>query len=241
MTTKITAQLAKILALADPSRGATQAEVEAAMAKAVALATKHNIDLSSVTPSGDVKVEPIKVEQAKVGITTKYEAQYHMPILRALKACLGIDWVMYSHWTPNCMRVVDQIIFIGERTDVAIATTCWSWLEKQFPAAWKQYRKETGTPNSWTPARSFYTGMSHGIIEANRKQREALPEDTRNRFALVLVNKEEAIKAEMVLAFPNTRALKTHQRNPHDFDAYHGGKAKGNTIKLKGQLGADLL
>jgi hypothetical protein len=232
---KIIDKLKKILARADTNRGATAAEVEAAMKKAQELAIEHNIDLSTINVDGEIKVGGIETEAGTVHTATKQERPYHMPVLSVLRNCFDIKDIVDTYTDRNSMRIITKVTFVGEKLDVALATYCWSWLEQLFPQTWLTYRKEKGMKDDWTAMRSFYAGLRDGLIENNRRQRAEVKGKEADRYALVIANKQELVEAKFNELFPKTRPVKsfTMGSNP---SAREAGRIAGSKIKLNGGL-----
>lgn len=229
-------KLQKILARADVSRGATQAEVEIAMQKAQALALEHNIDLSTVTTDGEVKVNAIETDSTAVNISTKYERTYHLEILNVLAWCFDVRTITSSYWTHQAQKVITKITFVGEKTDVVIATYCWSYLEALFPKCWSEYSKQTGA-KGWVSERSFYKGLAIGIWSSNKRQKDEMKKDDANRYALVVADKKALVDAKTAEMFPNMRDNRAHQKRSDEW-AQRSGFQRGQSIKLNGGLTA---
>lgn len=83
--------------------------------------------------------------------------------------------------------------------------------------------------------RSYFRGLRDGIISNNRRAKENLPEDLKNRYALVLVNKNQLVQARVTKMFPKLKPLGGFTMNS-DAEARAAGEAKGATIKLNGGL-----
>lgn len=228
-------KIKKILARADTSRGATQAEAETAMRKVQELAIEHNIDLSTVSVDGEIKVGEIETDHAEVKTATKQERPYHLPILAVLRECFDVRGIVNCYTDHNSMRIITKITFVGEKLDVQLATYCWSWLEQLFPKAWLDYRKQYGLKDSWTSARSFFAGFRDGLIDNNRRQRQEVSGQQADRFALVVVNKQEVVAAKVAEMFPNMGNLKSFTTR-QDFHARMAGNDAGRRIKLTGGL-----
>lgn len=232
---KIIEKLRKILAKTDTGRGATEEEVKTAMRKAQELAIAHNIDLSTVKVDGDIEVGKIETTSTKVGTSTKYERPYHCEILNVLQECLGLRTILHSYWTDQAQRVISAITFVGEKTDVALGTYCWAWLEQLFPKCWSEYRRAHGLEDRWVSSRSYYVGLRAGIINNNRRAVEELPPDAAHRYALVVVDKTALVNAYTEELFPKLKKNNAHQKH-FDPYAYAAGKEKGATIRLSGGL-----
>ena len=230
-TPEVVSKLQNILARADTPRGSTEAEALAAMAAARKLAVQHGIDLATIAVDSG-KAPEIQAEAGYAGVHTKYERNFHIPALNVVRAACDVQWVMSSYWTPQCMRVITRIVFLGEPADVQMALKVWEWAQVAFPALYKQWRDQTGTKASWKAERSYYVGLSHGMIAANTKATEEATTGHRQEYALVLQSKETAIEALKLQVFQgplktlNTRVTKV------DGAAYHAGHAKGKATKV---------
>lgn len=235
---QILEKLRKILALAN-GKGATEAEMKLAMAKANALAMEHNIDLSSVDVDGEVKVGAIETDRAETHTKTTQERPYHMFIIWTIQAVFDVKPILSTHYNNQCMRIISRITWVGEKTDLAMAVYCWAWLEGLFPKCWLEYRKANGAPDSYVSSRSYYAGLYTGLVENNQRAKESMPADLANRYALVVANKSAIVQAKVDELFPPSglKPVRTI-RNSEDRAALHAGYDKGRSIKLNGGLTA---
>jgi len=124
---KILEKLRKLMSMASSKNGATQAEMEAFLAKARELARQNNIDLEEVG-EGETSAKPLTAVRVTVQTKSKYERTYHAPIMRVLRECFDIRTVWSSYWTHQAQRVYVAIHFIGEETDVEISKIFWDYL-----------------------------------------------------------------------------------------------------------------
>lgn len=223
--------LKKILAKADPTRGATEAEANAAMAAAQRLAIKHNIDLASVSVDepGPIKIETDRVDLGADGATRR---PHYKPIARCLQNCFDIR-VIYCG---------PRVVLIGEKTDLAIAQYCWAWLGEVFPRLYRDYVKERGsfigdkTFDTVVRRRSFYEGLQYGIETANARARsDAIASSDGQRYAMVLVRKEEVVGQRVTAEFPQLRSMRDRTAGTLP-GAFNHGQAQGSKIKLNGGL-----
>lgn len=213
--------------------GCTEAEAQAAMQAAQRLAIKHNLDLASVKVAGQTKDPIIETDrndvQSKVAKTMR---PHHLPVARVLQACFDIHVVWHSGGA--CCSI------IGEKTDVALATYCWHWLDALFPKLYLAYIKRIGlirtSEDNNVRRRSFYEGVESGIKASNRRQREDVKKSADGqRFALVLVKKDEVVKARLKDEFPGMRKMHSRPRDFHS-GAFNNGHAAGQEIRLNGGL-----
>lgn len=231
---QVMTKLEKLLTLAG-NKGATEAEMNTAMAKATELARAYNIDLASVDTDGEVKVEEMETDFAVTNTKTKQEQPYHMPIIYALRAVFGVKPFLATYTDHNQMRHITRITWIGEKVDVAMAVYCWGWLENLFPKCWLDYRKANGIADNYVSKRSYFTGLSEGIQAANRRAVESMGAD-RNKYALVLVNKEAIVTARAEAMFGKPKGHVKSFTTQSDNGSRAAGYAKGSTIKLNGGL-----
>lgn len=233
MDSNILEKLKKILALAE--RGATEGEMQAAMAKAQQLAIEHNIDLGSIQL--DTGKAPT-IETDKNVLKSEASGQWrphHDALYRILKACFQVEMIKTT-WHDGKAA---QAVIVGEKTDVAIATYVWHWLDGLFPKLHRAYCNNLGI--SHTPAdtavrrRSYYDGLEVGIISTNRRAVRAMDQANADKYAIVLVKKEEVVQARYKDEFPHVKKGSTRVKQTHD-GAYYAGAEKGRTIKLNGGL-----
>lgn len=220
-------KLQKILSRADTSRGSTEVEAQAAMAAAQRLAIQHNLDLAAVMASGpaDAKGPTLETDKVTLKAPNKHRP-YSEPIAHVLQDCFDVSVI----WVGGDATAV----LVGEKTDVQLATYCWAWLQETFPRLFRRYCDERGLPFlTGVPRRSYYVGLSRGIRESNRRQREVARADkaTGQSFALVLVKKEELVQARVAQEFPMLRNIARRARSV-DHEAFAHGTVEGRKIKL---------
>ncbi len=224
-------KLQKILSRADTSRGATEAEAQAAMAAAQRLAIQHNLDLAGVMASGPVDATTPRLETDKTQLRAPNKHRpYSEPIAHVLIECFDVRVI----WVGAADAVV-----IGEKTDVQLATYVWGWLQGVFPRLFRQYCDDNGLPFlTGVVRRSYYVGLGQGIRENNRRQRAEAKADARTgqSFALVLVKKDEVVQARVAQEFPQLRSIPNRARSVNH-EALGSGRAEGRKIKLNAGIG----
>lgn len=220
--------------------GCTEAEAQAAMEAAMRIANKHNLDLASVAPTGD-EAKSTRLETDRANLTDercKKRRPHHDPIASILIECFDVSFI----WVGGLNNPLGlKVALIGEKTDVAIATYCWQWLCQTFPKLYLAYVKEQGiirtSRDNDVCRRSYFEGLAAGIKRANRRQREEVAKSAdAESFALVLVKKEEVVKARVAEEFPTLKTRVARERET-DYGAWAKGLEKGSTIKLNGGLG----
>ncbi len=160
----------------------------------------------------------------------------HEAIAGILASCFDVHVIWLGG--VNAWRM--EIALIGEKTDVAISSYCWTWLCATFPALYRAFQKERGPLHNRSAneasRRGYFEGLAAGIITANRRQREEASASAQgDSFALVLVKKEEAAQARVAEEFPTLKTF-SFKAKPTDYGAWNKGLEKGRTIKLNGGL-----
>lgn len=234
---QVMTKLEKLLNLAG-NKGATEAEMNTAMEKATALAREYNIDLATVQADGEIKVEEMETDWAETHTKTKQEQPYHMPIIYTIREVFGVRPMLSTFTDHNQMRHITRITWVGEKTDVAMAVYCWSWLETLFPKCWLDYRKAHAIADNYVSKRSYFHGLDEGIRAANKRAAAAMPEDLKNRYALVVVNKEALVEKRFESMFGQPKGKVKSFTTSEDRSTRAAGFAKGSTIKLNGGLTA---
>lgn len=231
MNEAIIEKLKKILARASEGRGASEAEMQTAMAMAQKLAVENNIDLASITLD---EATGIEVERADVSSTRSDSRRpHHHNIWQVLMSCFEVRLILLGG---------SRFAVIGEKTDIALATFCFHWLDKLYLQAYREFERQY-VPSFHTEAeqrRGFYHGLTRGIIANNQKAKKeavaAVAAESSDAYALVVVKKEEAVEALVKAEFPHLRAGRS-STGRIDRGAAAAGFRKGSTIKLQGQLG----
>jgi len=241
MNEQVIEKLQKILALAN-CKGATQGEMEAAMARAKEIAIRHGIELAALPARAESKsklgvdVKAHKPEGLKT--STRYEHPYHNWVMKSLERVFGVRF-LFARGRIGCHPYLTNMWIVGTETDVALTTALFPWLEDLFPKLfWKAVRAGT-TDKSFACQNGFYMGLCSGIAEANKREEAKLNPEDRSQWALVVRSKEDAVAQCLAELFPkkdsdeDTKAQKPKKdRKSYDPDAYYNGKAKGEQINL---------
>lgn len=223
MNSEVFDKLKKILALAE--RGGTQAEMEAAMAKAQELASKHNIELGEVMAqrSDDDQADVIETDRVDMRYRAGTKKPEHSYIVQVLMTCFEVRAIYRGKFS---------LVFIGEKTDVQLAQFCFKFLESQFSKLMRRYIASIGGAGygNKNQQHSFYTGLASGISAVNRRIREEA-KATNESMALVLVKKEEVVNKRTSQEFPDLKTVKTPEYDV-DYHAITNGISAGKSIKL---------
>lgn len=223
--------LRKVLNLA--ARGATQGEMEAAMARAKAIAIKHNIDLASVSMADPKAKKGVEVENdSSLQSNVAFERKFHRWVFHVISELFGVRFILSRQECGSRCRI-KTIYIIGETTDVAIAKAVFPWLEDLYP---KSYRKAVNdfkiAEDNSASAHGYYRGLSAGILEVNRKAEEEVAKSVdANKYALVVRDKKLAIQQRVEQDFPVLSKRKSRTRDESDIAAGVGYE-RGKQINL---------
>jgi hypothetical protein len=236
--------------------GATQAEMESAMAMAQKLMTKHGIDSVSVM-SAEEEAEARKLNIKKVYFNTgrqRYETDQY--IYRVLERCFMVRVLWSSsyeivkgfrkveRWDGTVEkyerdRLKQRLVYVlvGDEPDVEMAKMIIEELHPIMRRALNAHLRETGQIWNATTCHSFFLGISCGYIEANEKgKQEALMESeeaARDRYALVLVDKEKEVENFFSqIKTVRSRTISGGRSGGFDSSAFNKGKAQGGKLQL---------
>lgn len=228
-------KLTKILRLAK-DKAAQPGEIEAAMARARAIAVQHNIELASIDLTNDDKAKAaIDITKETMRTRSKHEQPYHRWIYQVLREVFEVKVIRVWYMSASGGRVVEPTL-IGSPFDIAIAKEIFPFLEKIFPATLSRAVSGGQLTYSMADTNGCYEGICHGIIDTNRREEEKVVKEStntnQNQYALVLAKKEELIEQAMDKYFPNRKARPNRARtfNP---GAYHYGQQEGRKINLR--------
>jgi hypothetical protein len=220
-------KLKKILILAN-NAGATEGEVASAMARAKEIAMRHAIDIGGIDITNAKERKSIlQTDKAESKIRSKHPQRYHRFICGVFKQVFGVESV--QTWS----RASDGpcYVFIGESTDVAICTALFPWLEEVFCKLPFKVIREKGFPESNGVKNAVYQGLYYGIIESNKKAEAALSSDDKNKWAVVVRNKDVAVQARLHQEFPRLTQGRSSRLTTNSAAQQHGYEA-GRKINL---------
>ncbi len=193
-------KLIGLLAMAKGS-GASEQEMETAMAAAQRFAIQHRIDLNTIVEGQtglSAPVEEMTEGQIRVGIG-KRRPPANRFIVNILSDFFDVevlygtdrsdpdykarveDWVKADIASTRRERdggyiprpdPPSTVIFLGRRSDVAFAQYAYGYLQTAFARAWRKYKNENDAPMKWRA--SFYSGIYQGLRnKLTRDRREA--------------------------------------------------------------------
>lgn len=222
---EIIERIRKCLALAH-GKGATQGEMEAAMGKAKEIAMRYQLEIADIAldTGKDKKTNAITTDKGTVKIRSKHFRPYHKYVCGVLQEIFGI----------RIIRVYRSYVFIGESFDVAVCCELFPWLEESFWGCYWQIRKSRGeTDYEAATANGAYTGFYRGILEANKRAEQALNQQEKQSWALMVVGKAALVEQRVKEEFPSLSKSRASSMRAFDNDAYHTGYAKGRSVNLR--------
>ena len=231
MNDKIIERLKKLLALA--GNNPSQAEAEAAMAKAQAVAIEHGIDL---VMRGESQAE----NETEI-IRDEMEFGQRLPTVNNYVCNVLISFFNVKIITSGGRNNGRKLIFIGKRDDIQTAKYIYTWLAETMVRCWHSYYKTAaGIPLSHKQSYllGFYNGLSAKLQSNKRKvEGDRLTNDAdKNKYALAVVNLQKQIQDFIDNEFDNLRKApaKWVEMNA---TSYSRGVADGNNCNIaKGGL-----
>lgn len=246
---KVMDKLRKVLRLAGDA-GATQGEIEAAMAAARKIAMDHNIELGSVDLNDDAQKGGVEVHSDEdLKIKAAFERKYHGWIFHVVQRIFEVR-VFVSRRKQGSRHRIVKVWVIGDATDVAMAKAIINWLEDLYPKSYLHAVNSFEIINDAAAQHGYYRGLTAGILEANRredaKQKAAMSSQDANKYAMVVRNKETAIEQRCKEIFPDWAKEKEEEAKKdkpkkersvtYSQTAAALGYAKGKSINLS-QMG----
>jgi hypothetical protein len=159
---KLIDRIKKILSKTEEA-GCTQAEADAAFAKASKLLAEHNLDMSIVTAEMPEWTEEAAIETGRWSL--EHNLAYHI-----IKNYFFVSPYLNSVQGPK--RVVRHLMIFGTPDNVQIAKFVFGELLDSFDSLWKSYRAANGLP--LTEKRAYITGVSKGFSDKMREERAIL-------------------------------------------------------------------
>ena len=193
---KLVDKIGKLLALAGNNDSAAQAE--AALAKAQELAIANGIDLSKISKDTNARKQEAEIvcEYMRFGARLPTVSDYVRGILVKF---FKVKILLYGNREKG-----RGILFVGRRQDVETAKYIYNWLSDKMVACWHSYYtanacKGVKLAQKQSYLYGFYSGLMNKLA-SNQTEVESnlLPDaDSRNQYALAVVNNEQAIDAHI--------------------------------------------
>ncbi len=228
--------------------GTTEAEAKSAMDKAMELMIKHRIDKIRVDEAEEKDIRlgfNIVKERHETGRKRGYEDEFIMQIIGNCFMCR----VLYSTsfeivesrtkktWDGHPKKVYrDTFVYVlvGDKEDVEIAKMVIDELYPIMRHLFARHLKERGITWNAVSCRSFLEGLTWTYCTDNRRQREEIALDMRDKYALVVQSKKEAIDEFVTNKVRTVRARASGPRDPYRSDsrAHNAGVASAKKLKF---------
>jgi hypothetical protein len=231
MNDAIINRLKKLLALA--GNNPSQAEAEAAMAKAQAVAIEHGIDLAMLGES--------QAENETEIIRDEMEFGQRLPTVNNYVSNILISFFNVKLITSGGRNIGRKLIFIGKRDDIQTAKYIYTWLAETMVRCWHNYY-HTASGVALSHKQSYLLGFYNGLeskLELNRRTVESakLTNDAdKSKYAVAVVNLQKKIQDFIENEFDNLRNAPA-KRISMNAGSYSRGVADGNSCNIaKGGL-----
>jgi hypothetical protein len=250
MDDKIKAQIKKLLTLAN-NAGATEGEVQAAMNRVSALASKHNlsdVDIEKAYRADGTEGARISVKQEDI-ITevvwsasnlTRWDKYLGASVSEATHCGCYIGW----------LRGRPAVKFFGLPEDIAVAKELYVYARKALSKCARRWAKEqreqgyTWIQSNTSDVKHFKDGFCSGLIKAVRAANSKAKDDKEDKVkltsgtttALVLVTDVVEAKTKAVAAYEDGLNLSKARRGGgtrgYNGGAFAAGSAAGKATNL---------
>jgi hypothetical protein len=238
MNSEIIEKLRKMLSLAN---SANQNEAEIAMEKAIALATKHEIDLAVVNLN---KQETKKEEMVK---TDKVMGQ-RFPVTQEYVSRILMGFFNIKLIYSGSRSVGRSVIFLGRKSDVQFALYVQDFLNEHMMRSWQYYQKVKNVDTAYraTFFYAFEIALSKKLRAAKNNQvndsisavETERQENVRTSYALVVQSNEKELEAFKDAQFPKLRkASRARKSYFRDSDAAIVGQRYGEATNINRPIG----
>lgn len=240
---KIKQKIEKLLRLADPSRGGSDAERLLAMNKAQELMVEHQLSEADLDLANEHKRQWDVVEEVfKMG---RKEQPWDKFIYWALRECTDctIIWDHYFENTEKAFMVKRlSLILVGTPDDIAFAKLLIPLLDHALNRGCSAYLRAKGL--KWTAwlAKGYYHGLVQGFITASTDGRAAVwrkqTKEKADRYAIVVADKKEAIAKFVEENHDNLRQRRGKSSYNYSTDAAAAGHTDGSRLNVHSTVGA---
>ena len=219
-------KIRKLLRLAKSSN---QAEAALALAKAMELSARHQIDMNDLAEDDEI---------AK--LVTRYFRCGGSRLQREWREALGVARKFFN--VSTCiMRGMGKVAFIGTESDVQIADYVTAFLVKScraelalFAQKEKKARRVVSANKRASFINAFYGAIWLNLVKQRNEQYEVI-----SGFEMVLKSAEEARDAHMKADLGETRTLCPMVKAPQVKSALYAGYDAGFKTRINPALGTD--
>jgi hypothetical protein len=229
----LVSKIEKLLALADPERGATESEAAAASAKIQEILAKYNLELSQL-PGKEKEAEIIAYVGGYEEWLGKNDGLWVKVLLNELINLNG--GCMVNHSRQGQLKHLDKFTLIGKKHTIEISLFMLDSvvnrvkiLEKK---AWNSY---TGSTKRGQFRRSFFEGAASMVIAKIQGQMYQMRETTPEYGVMILSDREKSL-AQLNELFPETKNSRVGGSGSKD--AQKMGMRAGSQIDLQRGVGS---
>ncbi len=227
-TNNILDKVRKLLRMADRSRGSTENEAKVALAKAQELMTRHNIDSALLRSERGEHGGIFTVSKGQVDLPKTLNPADYM-ILSILQVHFNVKTILM----PNGRGTPVDII--GAPADIDFAIFAFNYLRQTFFRSWNEFKRGHANPDKASYYRGLRDGLHAALKAAKQKAEQSYATDQREKFQLVVVDQEAAIKHYVAENYGRLRNRSQRRRHLHS-GSYAAGQTKGRTIQINRPL-----
>lgn len=232
--TTVTKKIAKLFALA--ASNSNRNEAEAAMKKAQALLTEHNLTMADVGTNEEKKSN---MTNENFEVNWKNESLTHRFLIDILVSHFFVEVLINRKSAALAHRA--SIKLFGDKENVDSAIFAYNFLYKTFNRLWnakKKTLKTFGEASGSLVKNSFLAGLHSGLSSKLQEQKEETVSEKydnnqeKTSTALAVINDKELIKQFLRTICTPGKDMKSPKSKCGSSSAYQSGVAKGRKINI---------
>lgn len=232
--------LKKLQKLLNLSKSTNVHEAEAALQKAMAIATEAGIDLAMVSARNESEAEKLEMMEETI------QTGKRLPSLQKYAS-----WLLNKHFNvrviySGCRYWGRSISILGDKRDVEFAKFVNEFVQDDMQRRWEYYKKANDLTVKMkdTFMYNLWRGLDSKLEEAKKGAEEskfnAMPqierEQTQAQYALVLSNKIKAVESFVHRQYPNLSRSKTRVNVISNSTVASDGYSIGRSININRPL-----
>lgn len=224
---KILSKIGKLLALAGSSN---EHEANLAMEKAMQIAVENNIELSrvSIQQKSQVVKDKLDINAARLSVAHKFVAS----IIQ--------EYFEVKVVTSGNRQVGRSIYFVGAQDKIDFAKFLNSYLTNSFFNLWHNFYRRNPQVTVSTARESYFLGLYRGLgkklKEAKEQAEQAIANEAKANYSLVLTNSAKELGEAVEKFFPDIKYSKGSSINVKSDDALNSGFNDGQKINVHAGL-----
>lgn len=224
-------KIKKLLNLATKNTNA--AEMEAAMAKAIEIATLHGIDLAKI------QIGSAEKKKKEYSNDTMYFGS-RMPIVHDYVSSIVREFFNTKIVSCGNRKLGRFLYFVGTKEDIEMSKFVYSFLSNKMMDLWHGYHAQTSCAvRAREPYFMGVYGGLHNKLENQRKQTESesnMDSGTANQYAIMIRNNKQDLELAVQNMFSDLRQIKPKERNTND-SSYYSGYQAGQNVNIARPIG----